>query len=857
MDGEVGMEMNKSLCDSKSIQNSKASVVETMEQSECVNTKKQKRGKNKAHTKLDVAEKKVDGKTMQTKRGKENIKPDLQSADVEVSKRIRLEKSKSYDEAKQDIKITSLAQACPRKSATLTYNITPTNATSSSPNTNQNELPPNNQEDTPDQLLHPPIGLLVKVEPTTNDKVFAMHGNDLISPWKSAIIIDAKLRGKDRKYKVQFEDRSSKPEFKTLSIKQLADESESSVCLPVGTRCIANYKDGGQRDFYPAIIAERPKVSNRFRYLVFYDDGYASYLEHKDLRVVLGASNDVWLDVFPKTKLFIKQYIQQFPKRKLVKLEEDMVVKTELRGKWYLARAHEIDCSLVKMNFPEELGCEWIYRGSMRFEPIVLLQDQDKEDKVGTKQLAEKDKKGGFLREIKIEKKGPKAYVDHICNKSCLENSTYNPLEHRRSSPLRIPIYLGWSREVLTHKESDRGGNWTVVYTSPCGKRLRNLEEVHAYLRICESNLEIDFFAFDCWLNVMNEFIPDHEFLHIEDISHGKEEVAVSVVNSVDSSYPPYLDYATVPKLQRDVEICTDPGFLIGCDCTDDCSNLNKCQCRQLTIQATRCDAGGKVDKDAGYVNRRLQDVVLTGIYECNKTCKCSNTCLNRVVQFPIRARLQVFKTKNRGWGIRALDDLPQGAFICTYVGNLYSGEEGNKQGTAFSDAYFADLDMIEVVEARKDGYESDVSDEGFDEETSSKDDADEPTELKQVEPEKSKTDIPKNEPKKEVDNENEELKHKSVRKYFGPDEDIYIMDAMSHGNIGRYLNHSCDPNVFVQNVFVETHDLRFPNIAFFTFKFVPAGTELCWNYNYEVGTVENKQIACNCGASNCKGRLL
>merc|ERR1712079_914999 len=41
----------------------------------------------------------------------------------------------------------------------------------------------------------------------------------------------------------------------------------------------------------------------------------------------------------------------------------------------------------------------------------------------------------------------------------------------------------------------------------------------------------------------------------------------------------------------------------------------------------------------------------------------------------------------------------------------------------------------------------------------------------------------------------------KSVRKYLGEDEDIYIMDAMTQGNIGRYLNHSCDPNVFVQNV--------------------------------------------------------
>ena len=80
-------------------------------------------------------------------------------------------------------------------------------------------------------------------------------------------------------------------------------------------------------------------------------------------------------------------------------------------------------------------------------------------------------------------------------------------------------------------------------------------------------------------------------------------------------------------------------------------------------------------------VIRRLQDVVLTGIYECNKTCKCSTTCVNRLVQFPIRSRLQIFRTSSCGWGIRTLDDLPQGAFIATYVGKLYGPEEGNAQG--------------------------------------------------------------------------------------------------------------------------------------------------------------------------------
>ena len=34
-------------------------------------------------------------------------------------------------------------------------------------------------------------------------------------------------------------------------------------------------------------------------------------------------------------------------------------------------------------------------------------------------------------------------------------------------------------------------------------------------------------------------------------------------------------------------------------------------------------------------------------------------------------------------------------------------------------------------------------------------------------------------------------------------------------------LQHSCSPNLFVQNVFVDTHDLRFPWVAFFASKYV------------------------------------
>lgn len=70
-------------------------------------------------------------------------------------------------------------------------------------------------------------------------------------------------------------------------------------------------------------------------------------------------------------------------------------------------------------------------------------------------------------------------------------------------------------------------------------------------------------------------------------------------------------------------------------------------------------------------------------------------------------------------------------------------------------------------------------------------------------------------------------------------DARIYIMDAKMCGNIGRYFNHSCSPNVFVQNIFVDTYDLRFPWISFFALNSIKAGTELSWDYNYTIGSVK------------------
>jgi len=81
---------------------------------------------------------------------------------------------------------------------------------------------------------------------------------------------------------------------------------------------------------------------------------------------------------------------------------------------------------------------------------------------------------------------------------------------------------------------------------------------------------------------------------------------------------------------------------LVCCDCEDDCADKDKCPCWQLTIQGTKASPDDKVNPNVGYVNRRLKENVPTGIYECNPYCKCKRTCLNRVAQHPLRAKLQV-----------------------------------------------------------------------------------------------------------------------------------------------------------------------------------------------------------------------
>ncbi|XP_045479321.1 probable histone-lysine N-methyltransferase set-23 isoform X1 [Harmonia axyridis] len=91
------------------------------------------------------------------------------------------------------------------------------------------------------------------------------------------------------------------------------------------------------------------------------------------------------------------------------------------------------------------------------------------------------------------------------------------------------------------------------------------------------------------------------------------------------------------------------------------------------------------------------------------------------------------------------------------------------------------------------------------------------------------------------------------INEKFG--ENIYrtIIDPTESGNIGRYINHSCEPNC--ELIIVRIHN-NFPKLCIFAKEKINIGEELSFNYGDTV--IEDNQsvgqsIECLCGKMECK----
>ncbi|KAI6235003.1 hypothetical protein M3Y95_00005500 [Aphelenchoides besseyi] len=444
------------------------------------------------------------------------------------------------------------------------------------------------------------------------------------------------------------------------------------------------------------------------------------------------------------------------------------------------------------------------------------------------------------------------------CSPDCLSSikkeHLLNVPVYKNCSPLFRPFLFGFNRifisttcgrvPSLSQLKREVTEDLLYVYEAPCGRLLRNGAEVAFYLHLTKCDqISVEQFTFRSWERVNLVYKSDERTLICQDYSGTREAVDIPIVNSIDNEGIPSMIYQSrrfmdEPLLERQME------FLSCCSCDDDCLDASKCACQQLTAEThQRLDERIRRNTPDGYILRRLENKLFTGIYECNSLCGCRRNCMNRVVQRDISIPLQMFKTENKGWGVRTLVDLPAGLFVSTYSGKMYTDVKAdeyvrNGQG---NDMYFADVDLFDSVENMKLGLDIPFVDEGID---------------VNDQPQRSAR---KKRTKKKHKKQPQQSTSKDVtllRQIFD-EESLFVVDAQDRGNIGRFFNHSCDPNLEVQMVFHETHDLRLPLIAFFTLSDVEAGTELCWNYGYVAGSVSGKAIDCCCGSAICVGRIL
>ncbi|XP_070450940.1 histone-lysine N-methyltransferase EHMT1 isoform X10 [Equus przewalskii] len=252
------------------------------------------------------------------------------------------------------------------------------------------------------------------------------------------------------------------------------------------------------------------------------------------------------------------------------------------------------------------------------------------------------------------------------------------------------------------------------------------------------------------------------------DIARGYERIPIPCVNAIDDEpCPSNYKYVSQNCVTSPMNIDRNITHLQYCVCIDDCSSSN-CMCGQLSM---RCwyDKDGRLLPEFNMAEPPL-------LFECNHACSCWRNCRNRVVQNGLRARLQLYRTQNMGWGVRSLQDIPLGTFVCEYVGELISDSEADVRE---EDSYLFDLD-------NKDG-------------------------------------------------------------------EVYCIDARFYGNVSRFINHHCEPNLVPVRVFMSHQDLRFPRIAFFSTRLIEAGEQLGFDYGERFWDIKGKLFSCRCGSPKCR----
>ena len=90
---------------------------------------------------------------------------------------------------------------------------------------------------------------------------------------------------------------------------------------------------------------------------------------------------------------------------------------------------------------------------------------------------------------------------------------------------------------------------------------------------------------------------------------------------------------------------------------------------------------------------------------ECGPKCTLGDHCLNKRFQKCQSAKVETFKTKKKGWGLRTSTELPAGSFIMEYVGEVVRSKELRSRVKKYTRQkikhhYFMALRSDEIIDA-------------------------------------------------------------------------------------------------------------------------------------------------------------
>ncbi|NXY24628.1 SETMR methyltransferase, partial [Atrichornis clamosus] len=246
------------------------------------------------------------------------------------------------------------------------------------------------------------------------------------------------------------------------------------------------------------------------------------------------------------------------------------------------------------------------------------------------------------------------------------------------------------------------------------------------------------------------------------------------------------------------------PESVAGADAEVDPTEITVpgCSCRSSSCVAPGCPClcrGQNYSSSCLRLAEQEHEEFSRPVFECNSLCQCGDSCQNRLVQRGLQLPLQVFRTERKGWGVRTLEAIPTGRFVCEYAGEVLGLAEARRRSQAQTaqDSNY----IIAVREHLHDG---------------------------------------------------------RVLQTF--------VDPTHIGNVGRFLNHSCEPNLVMVPVRV---DSLVPKLALFAATDISAGEELSYDYSgrfhnsagsgreHNPSEEENRlRKPCYCGSRTCASFL-